>query len=293
MTTQLLTLFTRTPLHVGAGSSVGAVDQPIIRERHTRFPVIPGSSLKGVLASLWPEQVQAKDKDGNPRTDKKGNPVMIRAEIPMALFGSDDQNEQKAGAVALGEAKLLAMPVRSAKGCFAFITSPICLERFARDAGMKDIVVPKVDGDMSCLAGSDVLFEGKSVVLEEYRFENKGDFPSEWAEKLASLMPDDPILKGSMSRLVLLSDGDLTYFAVNACQVSQHVSIDSRTGTALQGHLFNQEEVPSETLFYAPVTYMRDSKHLSTFADKLKDETLIQFGGKGSTGIGYCSVRLG
>nr|MBP7373092.1 hypothetical protein [Opitutaceae bacterium] len=42
MTTKLLYLFTRTPLHVGAGSSVGAIDQPIIRERHTGFPVIPG-----------------------------------------------------------------------------------------------------------------------------------------------------------------------------------------------------------------------------------------------------------
>ena len=53
MTSKILTLFTRTPLHVGAGASVGAIDQPIIRERHTGFPIIPGSSLKGVLADLW------------------------------------------------------------------------------------------------------------------------------------------------------------------------------------------------------------------------------------------------
>ena len=293
MTTQLLTIFTRTPLHVGAGSSVGAVDQPIIRERHTRFPVIPGSSLKGVLASLWPEQIQAT-KDGNPVVDKKtGKPVMIRDTVPMALFGSDDQNDQKAGAVAIGEAKLLVFPVRSAKGCFAFVTSPICLERFARDAGIKDLPVPTLAEDMTCLAGSDVLFEQKSAVLEEYRFESKGEFPKAWADKIAALLPDDPILSGSKNRLVLLSDGDLTYFAVNACQVSQHVSIDSATGTAAHGKLFNQEEVPSETLFYAPVTYMRDSEHLSKFESKLKEEALIQFGGKGSTGIGYCSVKLG
>ena len=50
MTTKLLYLFTRTPLHVGAGSSVGAIDQPVVRERHTGFPIIPGSSIKGVLA---------------------------------------------------------------------------------------------------------------------------------------------------------------------------------------------------------------------------------------------------
>ena len=35
MKQQLLAIFTRTPMHIGAGSSVGAVDLPIIRERPT------------------------------------------------------------------------------------------------------------------------------------------------------------------------------------------------------------------------------------------------------------------
>ena len=50
MTTKILYLFTRTPLHVGAGASVGAIDQPIQRERHTGHPIIPGSSIKGGAA---------------------------------------------------------------------------------------------------------------------------------------------------------------------------------------------------------------------------------------------------
>lgn len=302
MTTKLLTIFTRTPLHVGAGSSVGAIDQPVVRERHTRFPAIPGSSIKGVVASLWPEQVQAVDKDnaGNetPRV-KKNQPVMIRATSPSALFGSDDDKNQKSGILAFGEAKLLAFPVRSAKGCFAFATSPICLERFKREKSLQ-LAVPRPSGSTKCLAGSDVLFGSKGVgqsVLEEYCFESEGDFPSDWADELARLLPDDPILAGSKNRFILLADEDLTYFAVNACQVSQHVSIDSQTGTAVNGKLFNQEEVPAETLFFAPVTYLRevdDEKALrDDFEKKLGTESLIQFGGKGSTGIGYCSVKLG
>ena len=291
MTTKLLTIFTRTPLHVGAGSSVGAVDQPVIRERHTRFPVIPGSSLKGVIAALWPERVQAVDKEGKPRTDRDGNPVFVRDEIPTDLFGSDDEKNQKAGAVAIGEAKILLFPVRSAKGCFAFITSPICLERFKRDRGI-GLPVPAAPAYMDCYAGSDVKL-GDSVVLEEYKFTNKGDFPAQWADTLAGLLDEDPILTGSKQRFVLVADEDLTYFAVNACQVSQHVSIDSSTGTAAKGKLFNQEEVPSETLFYAPVTYMRASGYIEEFESRVNKETLVQFGGKGSTGIGYCSVKLG
>ena len=53
MQTKIMSIFTRTPLHVGCGSSVGAVDQPVVRERHTGYPVIPGSAIKGVLADLW------------------------------------------------------------------------------------------------------------------------------------------------------------------------------------------------------------------------------------------------
>ncbi|MCX6865140.1 MAG: RAMP superfamily CRISPR-associated protein [Verrucomicrobia bacterium] len=49
MQSKILYIFTRTPLHVGAGASVGAIDQPVQRERHTGFPIIPGSSIKGVL----------------------------------------------------------------------------------------------------------------------------------------------------------------------------------------------------------------------------------------------------
>jgi len=36
-----------SPLHVGAGSSVGLVDLPVQRESQTNFPKIDASSLKG------------------------------------------------------------------------------------------------------------------------------------------------------------------------------------------------------------------------------------------------------
>ena len=275
MNTKLLTIFTRTPLHVGAGASVGAVDQPVVRERHTHFPIIPGSAVKGVLADLWLDASFKRTAEG-----KK-------------YFGEDDNNAdvKHAGALAFGEAKLLAFPVRSARGCFAFVTSPLCLERYKRDAGL-DLEVPKV-ADNTCLAGADVVFEDKkSVILEEYCFANKDAFPEAWAKQLSQLA-DDAVLKGGTARFVLLSDADMSFFAENACQISQHVSIDSQTGTAAEGKLFNQEEVPSETLFYAPITLVRSEVDVEPFVTKMAACPLVQFGGKGTSGIGYCSVKLG
>ena len=100
-----MSIFTRTPLHVGCGSSVGAVDQPVVRERHTGYPVIPGSTIKGVLADLWLDWSDPK----NPKRDTEG----------VDLLGAES-GAASAGTLLIGEGKLLAFPVRSAKGCFAW-----------------------------------------------------------------------------------------------------------------------------------------------------------------------------
>lgn len=149
---------------------------------------------------------------------------------------------------------------------------------------------------MHCRAGSKLVIPGKNaVVLEEYRFTNDGDFPAEWEQKLTSLL-NDAVLGGAAGRFVLLSDGDLSHFAVNACQVNQHVRIDDKTGTAdSEGRgLFNEETVPSETLLYAPLTLLRGNKNAdeNPVFNALSTEQLVQFGGDGTTGLGFCTVKL-
>jgi CRISPR-associated protein Cmr4 len=271
MTTKILYLFTRTPLHVGAGASVGAIDQPVQRERHTGFPIIPGSSVKGVLRD------HLKD--------------IGKASID-TLFGKGDKDDKfTAGHLSFGEARLVAFPVRSAKGAFALAVSPLTLRRLARDAGW-DLPVPDMPESMRCLAGSKLVIPGKeAVVLEEYRFAVDGEFPKEWEEKLTTLL-SDAVLSGAAGRFVLLSDGDLSHFAVNATQVNQHVRIDDETGTADDGGLFNEETVPSETLFYAPLTVLRQESEQNDVFNRLSSEQLIQFGGDGTTGLGFCTAKL-
>jgi CRISPR-associated protein Cmr4 len=273
MQTKIMTIFTRTPLHVGAGSSVGAIDQPVIRERHTGFPVIPGSAIKGVL-----------------RDYATGQKI---ADIEK-LFGHEPTGKEDnayAGAIGFGEARLLAFPLRSAKGSFALATCPLALARFARDGGLT-FAIPQV-ADNECLASASVKLDSDKVAMEEYVFEAKGDFPSDWAENLSGLL-NDVVLKEAKAHFVLLSDGDFQHFAKNACQVQHHNRIDSETGTVVEGALFNTETVPSETLFYAPLHALKDDctdnelfKHFS------EDERLLQFGGDGTTGLGFCTCKLG
>lgn len=271
MNQKILTIFTRTPLHVGAGSSVGAIDQPIQRERHTGFPVIPGSSIKGVIRDAARRSMPEQDVSD--------------------IFGVQDN----AGRIALGEAKILAFPVRSAKGSYAFITCPLALERFKRDSG-KSITIPKEPEEMTCLTGKTVSLktgQAEGVVLEEYRFNKAGDFPEALEKELLNLLPDEPVWQDGKGRFVLLSNGDFTHFVKNACEVAQHVGLDHEKGTARKGALFNLEAVPGETLFFAPVTALaREKGEYAKLEQLFSDQSVMQFGGDSTTGLGFCSVKL-
>ena len=291
---RILYLFTRTPLHVGAGTSVGAIDQPIQRERHTGFPIIPASSLKGSFAAHWNYSlVNGKRAEGTAAW----------------LFGSDDPDVPFTGALQFGEARLLAFPIRSVKGSFAWITCPLILQRAARDGllpitSVEQLKTPTDEQAIYDGGTNSPLDLGGKIVLEEYTFSQAGTVPVALAEALAKVLQEDPVWKTVASRLVILSDGMMSFFAQNACEVAQHVRISDETGTAEGGALFNQENVPSETLFYAVMHAtagrLKTGDHaskkaenaLNTFDAKLLEAGIFQFGGDASTGLGYCTVKL-
>jgi CRISPR-associated protein Cmr4 len=289
--TRTLYIFTRTPLHVGAGSSVGAIDQPIQRERHTGFPIIPGSSIKGVLADLWPNEGKERGSDAR------------------WLFGSDDANKACAGALQFGEARLLAFPVRSAKGCFAWLTCPLILGRLARDA----VALPKIPSfkvDQALFAKGGALALDNAIVLEDYTLTHADELPEGLAKTLGELLTGDPLWATATvkERLVVVSDDMMTHFAQTACEVAQHIRIDDETGTVAGGALFNQENVPSETLFYAPLHCFDERRHkdgdnksalrdasqaAAALGERLaENRQILQIGADASTGLGYCTVTL-
>ena len=313
MTSKILYLFTRTPLHVGAGASVGAIDQPIQRERHTGFPIIPATSLKGSFADHWNEGLHAEE------ADKEGKVKRVRVTKGGAiaeaawLFGSDNDKPAFAGSLIFSEARVLAFPIRSAKGSYAWITCPLMLQRAKRDGVIADttsITEPKDDEAIFKSEGPLALsvkvkgVDRTQVVLEEYTFTNTDTYPEALAQELAALLKDD-LYKSIADRLVILSNGMMSHFVSTTCEIAQHVRISDETGTAEEGGLFNQENVPADTLFYSllsatksrvPTGELKDkpaTQALAAFETKLKDaHRTFQFGGDASTGLGFCTVSL-
>lgn len=284
-----MTLFARTPVHVGAGNSVGAVDSPVQRERHTRIPIIPGSSLKGVMADLWSEDYEKNEK---------GDLVRKSGTDSAWLFGNESDNAAASGCLLVGEARVLAFPVRSAKGMFAWLTCPLALRRFQRDSGAS-FTVPEVAED-TAIAFDTLTIKGK-VLLEEYVFNVNRAPGAALVKALKPLVNDDPVWEGIASQLVVVSDEIFTHFCEHACEVVTRIKIDDETGTVAGGALFNQEQVPSETLFYTVLMAQHEKKKgggsrtaqqaLNTLQAKLASEGYLQVGAYATTGLGFCTVN--
>jgi CRISPR-associated protein Cmr4 len=137
-----------TPLHAGSGADLGIVDMPIQRERHTSFPKIEASELKGCIREAFEE---LKTGDNKVKSDKlkgefsdleekweieKDGKERIKFDESISLAFGPEKGDEHAGALGFTDARLLLFPVKSMKGVFAWITCPMVLERFKEDSGL-------------------------------------------------------------------------------------------------------------------------------------------------------------
>ncbi len=282
-TTRLLLLHARSPLHAGTGQATSAVDLPIARDRATNLPLLPGSSLKGAL--------RARARQALP-------------EEATRLFGPETANaSDHAGALCFTDLHLLLLPVRSVAGTFAWVTSPLLLARFAREAELAGIEklpkLPEPGSQAAITTEGSLLHVGAKVILEEFDLSRQPGAEA-WAEALAPRVFADPTWQGLLKkRLCVVSDDVMSFFGQHGTDIVTRVSIDPETGTARDGQLWTEENLPAESVLYglveenAPerVRPERRGDYLDRLADKLLDRP-IQLGGKATVGRGRCSLRL-
>ena len=298
-------LYAVSPVHMGAGSAVGVIDNPIQRERHTGHPCFAGSGLKGALRHGF-EAIGGE-----------------RAQIDR-LFGPDSQSgDLHAGAVSFGDAQLVAFPVRSLKNGYVYATCPQALARAQRLltlVGCKaDWAVPAV-AEGECLIANPALMSGDKLHLEAFEYSATvskslpklavapaalaADLPALAADLASRALPPDAAYKFFRDKLaqdlVVLSDTDFAYFVHNATLVEPHVRIDEHSGTASDRGLFYTENLPPETLLLAPLLASATrSKADNIDADavlaKLRtalDCKLLQVGGDATTGRGLVMLKM-
>lgn len=295
-----LFLYATSPVHMGTGQAFGLIDNPIARERHSEHPVFAGSGLKGAIRHRF--HTLPGWNDG-----AKSKTLLDR------LFGPDSQSALHAGAVSLGDALLVAFPVRSVKEGYVYATSAYSLARAARllaqlgVSGIPDL--PTTVGTGSARVTNDKLLANNKLHLEAFEYTTE---PSAETAKLAAVarwLADNALPAGAAHDffrekfardLVLLSDEDFTWFAKNATVVEPHVRIDDDTGAADPGGLFYTENLPPESLMLGSLMASRErSGHTETEAGAVLEHVtkaingqLLQVGGDATTGRGLVAARV-
>lgn len=297
-----LFLYATSPVHMGTGQAFGLIDNPIARERHSEHPVFAGSGLKGAIRHRFHALPGWSDGE-------KSKTLLDR------LFGPDSQSQEglHAGAVSVGDAQLVAFPIRSIKEGYVYATCAYALARAARllaQLGVKGVPdLPKGIDVGSARVINDKLLSNSKLHLEAFEYAAETGAESakltavgDWLAKnaLPAGAAHDFFREKFARDLVLLSDEDFTWFAKNATVIEPHVRIDNTTGTASEGGLFYTENLPPESLMLGSLMASRErSGHAETEAGavlehvtKAIDGQLLQVGGDATTGRGLVAARV-
>jgi CRISPR-associated protein Cmr4 len=290
-----LFLYTETSLHAGTGSTVSAVDLPIQRERTTRHPLVQGSGIKGALRSQLLKTDYEKPLFG-PSTDDMNK-----------LRNAGRENDTYAGALSVGDARIVLFPVRSLTGVFAYITCPMVLARVRRSIPELPALLQPVDTSEGLVTTTSVVTTSGQLVLEEFSFSTQSsdvvDVLAQWFANNA--LPERPkdndeyaYWRQKLPRsLVILSDDDFTEFTVNSTEIVTRVRIDSAKKTVERGALWTQEALPSDTLLMSSVNISAsrdgDKSSSDNLTNGLKESVpaRIQVGGDETTGQGFVALR--
>lgn len=287
----LLWIHALSPLRIGVEQSLDAINLPTMREVHTDHPIVPGSSLKGTL-----------------RAELGGHPQVTD------LFGPDRLNAaDHRGALAFGDARVVALPVRSLYGTFAWVTSPYLLRQLERLRAEVGLVEPgplkggAAGGALVC-DGSALRYGGEDkVFIEEYAIAARLDGAlTLLARRLAAeIWPDELSRTFFVERLVLLPDTVADALLRNALELRTRVAINAETGTVETSGPWTEEALPAETLlcglvqgrgFVAKSKDGGERKILGHEAVRALRASLanapIRLGGHNGIGYGRAQVRV-
>ncbi|WP_456371337.1 type III-B CRISPR module RAMP protein Cmr4 [Thermodesulfatator atlanticus] len=272
-------LYAITPVHAGAGQALKAVDLPIQRERHTAWPMVQASGIKGAIRD-WCENTWQKNGFDKDLADR--------------IFGPQGEDEHFAGAVTVTDARLLLFPVRSNVAPFVHVTCPAVLKRFREELallgqeGLKEISLPPVEGFIP-LKGE---FSEEKILLEDMVVKKENNS----AQKNVSWFNQNI---SAAEKIALVSDEVFGYLVRTATEVQAHIAIDDATGTAKEGSLRYQEYLPADSLLYFLAFFAEErkpNKKSKLFANDVANlvtnavSTHLQIGGDFTLGKGICRV---
>lgn len=315
MASAILGLLAETSLHAGASASTGVIDLPIQREAHTGWPCVFGSGVKGALRAAADDQRAAL---GALWIDEVFGPPASSAASSEGAY---------AGALSVGDARLLLLPVRSLTGHFKWVACPAILRRAVADCQRLGIVIPEtlqttLDGlspgetaithqanantntsPSQIAAGQAGQPENSSrLFLEELSFTTSRRDLSDVIDFLSWFMAIAEISKLLTAQLAVVNDDVFAHLSQFATPVTPHIAIDNTHKRVKDGALWYEETLPPETVLYVALQASRsrqreDGKTASEVLQHIENDLFgtrryLQMGGNETVGMGWCKVAF-
>jgi CRISPR-associated protein Cmr4 len=296
--TQPLYFITESPLHAGSGNDLGYIDLPIQRERHTGYPKVESSGVKGAIRQAF-EAVKEIDLEKLQRVFGYDGDGL--SDDVAEKFGD---KKDFAGALGFSDARTLLFPVKSLKGTFAWVTCHQVLAKFRTElkelCGEEDLfTLPESTG----VASTTLYLSSNThkIQLEEYIYsdlEVKKDI-TDIAKWMAENVLDQslPYWQNKIKEnLVVLPEDDFADFLKFSTEVHTRIKIDNETGTVKDGALFTEEYLSSETVMYSLAMFSpefkKDGMQLNEVRRFFNDHKPDYFQMGGNSSIGKGIIRL-
>lgn len=288
---KLILFYAVTSVHMGSGSKLGVVDQPIQREIYTNFPLLPSSGIKGGFR----EYCEGIDDSEN----------KIETKI---IFGSDEgEGQSTPGKVIFTDAKLLFFPVKSLFGIFAWITCPLILTRFKEDLrfiGKENLVKFKIEYDklknnkILSISGNNLKRES-TITLEDFTFNTEETSElNELLNLISEVFNENGFKEKFKKDSLIVNDDIFKYFIENSLEFLPRIRIgEGGTASGKGGNIWYEENIPPLTIFYSTLLYNDikvNDKSLNELLEEkyLKGEGYVQLGGNQTIGRGFLKYYL-
>jgi len=279
---------------VEVGFRVGDLGLSTACEGTQRWPIVTGSAVKGALRD---DQCPAPEADDH---------VWLR------MFGSSSSKTSCTGAVTVGDANLLCLPVRTSCGGIVWASCPTIVNRYKSDCHGVDpdglgipLCVPEPSDNSAVFPRNSSLAQGSIACLEDLDVVVEPDVEKQlqasvWAEWIAHRAFSTASHLGGlfMTRFTVLPD---TLFHLLVGSVTKrHVRIGVRPdGRNLQnGTLWYEENLPADSLLWGIVAV--DQSRLDTLVglgidplSQLPTERYLHVGGRAAAGYGRAFWRMG
>lgn len=228
------------------------------------------------------------------------------------------------------DARLLLLPVRTVWGGFAWITSPMILQRLARDLEVAGLDRPAWHAiqasDHEARTGTRcTVAKDKSFIIEDLEYDAA---PEALVDNLANWLVDnalpskdgkkptagyEPFGKRLASQLAVVGDMEMKTLSERATEVVTRVRIDEKTGVVVDGALWTEESLPAETLLWSLAFFaeerpsrgqqaktkegttpeLRNAASLrKVLLDETRAVTRIRLGGDRTVGRGIVGIRV-